>query len=77
MEEELQKRRKVFHAEVAKRAEEYDPASFKDMHEKDDHLAFVTVASNKTSWIGLTQVGLLVSAFFYVYFETFLSRVSL
>ena len=55
LEEKLQERRKRFLQDVAKRAEEYDPADFKDMQELDDHLAFITAATDHTSWLALLQ----------------------
>lgn len=41
--------------DVAKRAEEYDPDDFKDMQELDDHLAFITAATDSTSWLAILQ----------------------
>ncbi|KAL8617465.1 hypothetical protein ACOMHN_018946 [Nucella lapillus] len=54
LEEELQRRRKKFQQSVAQRAEEYNPEDHKDMHEADDHLAFVTAGSDRT-WAALQQ----------------------
>ena len=48
LEEDLQQRRKKFLEDVASRAEEYNPEYFKNMVEKDDHLAFVTTARDRT-----------------------------
>ena len=64
LEEELISRRKNFLQEVEKRAEEYDPETFKDIHEKDDHLAFVTVALDKTSYLALVEFVYSVQCFY-------------
>nr|KAG5708277.1 hypothetical protein BaRGS_021211 [Batillaria attramentaria] len=54
LEEELKKRRKKYFAEVEQRAEQFDPNEYRDFHEKDDHLAFVTAGSDRT-WAGVLQ----------------------
>ncbi|XP_076453467.1 uncharacterized protein LOC143288726 [Babylonia areolata] len=54
LEEELQRRRKKYLEQVAERAEPYNPEDYKNVHEADDHLAFVTAGSDRT-WGGLLQ----------------------